>query len=72
MPKRPPTAPRHLFDVPLGRLLLYAPLSSFDVSRDGEHIVGTTYESVTPPSPAVVNFVVNWFDELRAKVPVSR
>jgi len=66
------TTPRILFELPGRDLAFYSPLSSFDVTRDGQHIIGATYDPVTPPPPAAVNIILNWFDELRAKVPIRR
>jgi hypothetical protein len=47
-------------------------VSGFDVTPDGRRLLWATLEDSTPPAPTVINVVVNWFDELRAKLPAGR
>jgi hypothetical protein len=45
----------------------------FDVSADGQRFYVTQTQTPNPP-PSVthINFVQNWFEELKAKVPTGR
>lgn len=66
--------PRLLFEFDPARLrFVCRPMRCYDVARDGKRF----YVIHTPaplPSPVVthVSLVQNWFQELRAKVPVRR
>ena len=49
-----------------------ASVPGFDATGDGRRLLWAIVEDLTPPAPTVINIVANWFDELRAKVPVGR
>ena len=67
------SAPRQLFEFDRNDLdFECVPARCFDVGLDGQRFYVT--QSVRGPTvPAVthVNLVLNWFDELRAKVPIQ-
>jgi serine/threonine-protein kinase len=57
------------------RLLTFActPVRCYDVAADGQRFYVT--QTRTPPPPPVVthiNLILNWFEELKAKVPTGR
>ena len=54
------------------RLTTPSSVSGFDVTPDGRRLLWATLEDPTPPAPTIINVVINWFDELRARVPVGR
>jgi hypothetical protein len=60
--------PRLLAEMATSEFGTGSPLPAYDVASDGR-LLTTTRENRTPPPPAVFNVIVNWFDELRAKVP---
>ena len=43
----------------------------YDVSPDGQRFYGVQYGVPAPPPPPVthLNLILNWFEEVRAKVP---
>ena len=49
-----------------------ASVSGFDATPDGRRLIWATLEDSTPPAPTTINVVVNWFDELRAKLAAGR
>jgi hypothetical protein len=50
-----------------------APIRCYDVAPDGERFYGVQWsEPVRPPVVTHVNLIPNWFEELKAKVPVAR
>lgn len=66
--------PRPLFEFDPARLrFVCRPIRCYDVARDGKRFY--VIHTATPPSSPVVthvSLVQNWFQELRAKVPVRR
>ena len=60
-------APRVLFAGPYPDNPGWTRPRSYDVTPDGERFLMTKLSSEQPPPKVVV--VLNWFDELRAKVP---
>jgi hypothetical protein len=44
---------------------------NFDSYGDGRLLVVVTSAEVTTPAPVSINVVLNWFDELRTRVPVT-
>jgi serine/threonine-protein kinase len=66
--------PRPLFDYDPRDLSLAAwPVRGFDVAPDGQRFyVVQTRTSPPPPVVTHINVVLNWFDELKAKVPPGR
>ena len=64
-----PSAPRPLFSVDPELWLPCVPMRCYDVAPDGERFY--VVQSTFPPSPVVthINLVLNWFEELKAKVP---
>jgi serine/threonine-protein kinase len=75
-PGRPPRLglPRPLFEYDLRRLaFLCRPARCYDVAPDGESFyVGETATPSLPAPVTHVNYIPNWFEELKAKVPVRR
>jgi len=49
------------------------PVRGYEVAPDGRHFY-VVRTPTPPPSPAVthINLITNWFDELKAKVPLAR
>jgi hypothetical protein len=46
---------------------------TYDVASDGEHFYAVQLRPSPPRSPVTqVNIMLNWFEELKAKVPVKR
>jgi hypothetical protein len=75
-PGTPPrvAAPKPLFDVDL-RALFFSPtyVRGYDVSPDGQRFFVLRREPVAPLPPSThINIVLNWFEELKAKVPSRR
>jgi Tol biopolymer transport system component len=75
-PGSPPTIgrPRELFRFDNGDLpMACVPFRCYDVAPDGQRFYAV--QSVTPPPvPPVthITLITNWFEELKAKVPVKR
>jgi len=48
------------------------PETNFDISPDGQRfLMIKNPELTTQSAPAQINVVLNWFEELKAKVPVK-
>jgi hypothetical protein len=67
---------RPLFDIPSGNWAwACGPIRCYDVAPDGQgfFVVGPPGEP-PPPRPPVthINLILNWFEELKAKVPVTK
>ena len=45
-------------------------MAAYDVDGDGRFIMVT--EEPLPPNPRQINVVLNWFEELRERVPTGR
>ena len=63
-----------LFEFDPNELLIAgSPVRNYDVAPDGEHFYAVQLRP-SPPRPPVtqVNIMLNWFEELKAKVPVKR
>ena len=44
--------------------------AGFDVAPDGQRFYAVQHQAAPPPAPVThVNLILNWFEELRAKVP---
>lgn len=65
--------PRPLFPIKEGLAFASIPSRSYDVARDGQRFYAMQYRD-PPPAPPVthINLILNWFEELRAKVPTVR
>ena len=62
--------PRPLFEWKYGSS---TPIRSWDVSRDGERFLVTKRAEESDPEPRThLNLVLNWHEELQARVPTSR
>jgi len=64
---------RSLFEFDARRLSFSCiPVRCFDVAPDGQRFY-VVQAPTLPPSPVVtqINLVTNWFEELKAKVPVK-
>jgi serine/threonine-protein kinase len=66
--------PRPLFPFDAGELLFLGdPLRAYDVSSDGLRFYATRQMArSSPPVVTHINLILNWFEELQAKVPVRR
>ncbi|WP_263354717.1 TolB-like translocation protein [Acidicapsa acidisoli] len=66
------SAPHELFAVRDGLprwSLETIPVRSYDVYPDGRHFIASLLEHQTDPQVAQLNVVLNWFDELKRRVP---
>jgi hypothetical protein len=45
------------------------PARSYDVYPDGRHFIASLIENPTEPQVTRLNLVLNWFDELKRRVP---
>ena len=70
------TPPVPLFDLPPSVVLpLPTDLSFFDVAEDGRFLMlmrGDGTETTGAPATPRINFVLNWFEELKERVPTGR
>jgi serine/threonine protein kinase/Tol biopolymer transport system component len=48
------------------------PLPNFDVSRDGQHFLMLKPVDQEQAAPTQINIVLNWFEELKQKVPTGK
>ena len=64
-------APHELFTVKeaFPESLGTIPVRSYDVYPDGRHFIASLREHQTDPPVARLNVVLNWFDELKRRVP---
>ena len=67
-------APHELFTVglpgsSLGGFPETVPVRSYDVYPDGRHFIATLLENPTEAQVTRLNLVLNWFDELKRRVP---
>jgi hypothetical protein len=60
--------PHMLFE---GRYLAPGTLPNYDVSLDGEHFLMLKPVEEPQAAPAQINVVLNWFEELKQKVPAG-
>jgi hypothetical protein len=66
---------RLLFNFPRTGQVVFdcRPLRCYDVAPDGQHFYVRQYPVDPPPPPVThINLVLNWFEELKARVPVGR
>jgi hypothetical protein len=66
------SAPHELFTVQDGLPkwpLETIPVRSYDVYPDGRHFIASLLEHQTDPQVVRLNVVLNWFDELKRRVP---
>ncbi|MBV8674448.1 MAG: hypothetical protein JOZ33_13525 [Acidobacteriaceae bacterium] len=54
---------------PLGSFPRSLPVRSYDVYPDGRHFIASLTENPTEPPITRLNIVLNWFDELKRRVP---
>ena len=59
--------PRQFADLSQEEFGTASPTANYDVAMDGR-VLGTTRVFVTPPPPAILNVITNWFKELRSKI----
>ena len=66
--------PRPLFEFDNRDLNLSGfPLRSYDVTPDGERFAAVQRRTpLRPPAVTHINLILNWFEELKAKVPTRR
>ena len=66
--------PKALFDFDLKSLaFVCSPLRCYDVSPDGQRFFTTRTLPAPPVTPVThINLILNWFEELKAKVPTTR
>jgi len=65
--------PRALFEFDSRVLDLRGfPLRGYDVSPNGERFVALQREPRSLPAVTHINLMLNWFEELKAKVPTGR
>jgi serine/threonine-protein kinase len=64
----------HLLFAPLPRVLFACvPVRCYDVAPDGRRFYAVQYAAGAPLAPVThINLIANWFEELKAKVPVGR
>ena len=60
--------PRVLFE---GRYATNATFPDYDVSPDGQRFLMLKPDSAHQAAPTQINIVLNWFEELKRKVPVG-
>jgi len=74
-PGSPPRlgCPRLLFNFRKDELVLAcAPSRCYDVARDGQRSYAVQQQTPSRPPPVThVDVVLNWFEELKAKVPTG-
>jgi serine/threonine-protein kinase len=64
--------PRALFDIPNDLVFSCFIVRCYDVSADGQRFFVTKRLPTLPPPPVTeINLVLNWVEELKAKVPVK-
>jgi Tol biopolymer transport system component len=51
------------------RFRLSGNTSAYDVSRDGTRFIVVSEENNAPPGPVQVNFILNWFEDVKRLVP---
>jgi eukaryotic-like serine/threonine-protein kinase len=68
---RPAQAGRSLFRVSPLRLVMALPVPGFDVAKDGRFLFPQRPDEPPRPLTRDIQIVVNWFEELKAKVPVK-
>ena len=61
--------PRMLFKG--GYELAPIPVTNFDVSPDGQHFLMIKPTEQEQAAPTQINIVLNWFEELKRRVPVG-
>ncbi len=62
------SSPRLLFEGPYTRL---SPVRGYDISPDGQRFAMVTSPYEVEPQPVTsINIVLNWFEELKERVPV--
>ena len=65
--------PRPLFDIDPTLVFWWRPLRAYDVAPDGQHFYVRQDLPIAPLPPVThVNLRLDWFEELKAKVPRSR
>jgi len=66
-------APHELFTLQNARFSIATiPVRSYDVYPDGRHFVVSLIDFPTDPQVARLNVVLNWFDELKRRVPPAK
>jgi Tol biopolymer transport system component len=65
--------PHELFTLQDARFSIATiPVRSYDVYPDGKHFIFSFIETQTRPQVARLNVVLNWFDELKRRVPPAK
>jgi hypothetical protein len=67
--------PRMLFEgpyLPRTNLPSLAAMPNYDVSPDGQRFLMVKASESAKAAPTQINVVLNWFEELKQKVPVGK
>jgi Tol biopolymer transport system component len=65
--------PRVLFDLPVELMTSAFPIAGYDASKDGGRFLFVREVRGVPPSPpSQMHVILNWFEELKAKVPAGK
>lgn len=63
--------PRMLFEV-RAKLMKVDPLRNYDISPDGRRFLVVEFQDIKPVEVTRLNFVQNWFDELKRLAPAEK
>jgi serine/threonine-protein kinase len=66
------TNPRRLFEKPVSEFGGGDPFRGFDVTSDGERILGVTPRFPNQPPPPAISVIANWITELRTRLGTAR
>jgi len=67
----PVGAAQDLFEKTVTEMRYGTPRRGYDVTSDGQRLLGVTViDRPTPPAPPYIHVTENWFEELKARVPV--
>ena len=62
--------PQMLFQGPYEKAPI--PVSDYDISPDGQRFLMVKSSEQTQAAPTQINVVLNWFEELKQKVPTGK
>jgi eukaryotic-like serine/threonine-protein kinase len=65
-------APHELFTLKDAWHMATIPVRSYDVYPDGRHFIASFAEFQTDPQVARLNVVLNWFNELKRRIPAAK